>query len=314
MALLLWLMPVVRAQDYSVRSFRILPNDVSGFIEPVHDLNGDDCALLKIEAPSDFAFSTPLGIVKRIDSTGEIWLYIPRHSKKLTFKHPKWGVLRDYIFPEKIESHMTYEIKLVAPVGASAAIPHDTVYATLRDTLIVTRVDTLMVGSSRPRIPLSAIVAPTLTFGSSSLTLSGGIMAILMKRHGGFLHLSTDFGRIGAINGECDKEGYIDGRLPFYSGKVRHRCVLFTAGAAHRLSSRIRIFEGVGYGENTTAWQLAESEGGGMVKNRAYSHRGVAFEVGGVYTRKRLCIALSAVTVNGREWYGNIGIGIRIGK
>lgn len=69
------------AQDFSVASFRLLPNDVSAFIDNVRDLNDEACALMKVEAPSDFAFSTPLGIVKRKDEVGEIWLYIIRKTK-----------------------------------------------------------------------------------------------------------------------------------------------------------------------------------------------------------------------------------------
>ena len=49
------------AQDFSVASFRLLPNDVSVFIDNVRDLNDEACALMKIEAPSDFAFSTQIG-------------------------------------------------------------------------------------------------------------------------------------------------------------------------------------------------------------------------------------------------------------
>lgn len=70
------------AQRFSVSSFRQLPSDVSAFINPVRDLNDEDCGLLKVIASEDFAFSTPLGIVKREDKVGEIWLYLPRGSKK----------------------------------------------------------------------------------------------------------------------------------------------------------------------------------------------------------------------------------------
>ena len=51
------------AQEFRVGSFRELPNDVSAFISPVRDLNGDACALVKVAAQADFAFSSPLGIV-----------------------------------------------------------------------------------------------------------------------------------------------------------------------------------------------------------------------------------------------------------
>ena len=103
------------AQQFTVSSFRVLPDDVSGFISPVRDLNGDDCGLVKIVASDDFAFSTPLGIVKRADHKGEIWLYLPQGSKKITIKHAEWGVLRDYVFPTRIESRMAYELVIDEP-------------------------------------------------------------------------------------------------------------------------------------------------------------------------------------------------------
>ena len=74
------------AQDFRVEGFRQLPNDVSAFISPVRDLNGDACALVKVIASSDFAFSSPLGIVKRKDDVGEILLYLPQGSRKITIK------------------------------------------------------------------------------------------------------------------------------------------------------------------------------------------------------------------------------------
>ena len=79
LALCLWLLCAgsARSQEFTVSSFRLLPNDVSAFVNSVRDLNDEACALVKVEAPSDFAFSTPLGIVKRKDEVGEIWLYLP---------------------------------------------------------------------------------------------------------------------------------------------------------------------------------------------------------------------------------------------
>ena len=75
------------AQKFSVKSFRVLPNDVTAFINPVRDLNDQDCALIKVQGTPDFVFSTPLGIIEREDKVGEIWLFITANSKKLTIKH-----------------------------------------------------------------------------------------------------------------------------------------------------------------------------------------------------------------------------------
>ena len=93
LALCLWLLCCgsARSQEFTVSSFRLLPNDVSAFVNSVRDLNDEACALVKVEAPSDFAFSTPLGIVKRKDEVGEIWLYLPQGTKMLTLKHPVWA-------------------------------------------------------------------------------------------------------------------------------------------------------------------------------------------------------------------------------
>ena len=114
MAILFLLIPIkLHAQEYSVASFRLLPNDVSAFIHPERDLNDEACALVKVECPVDFAFSSPLGIVKRKDEVGEVWLYLPKGTKTLTLKHPDWGVIRDYKLGKPLESRMTYEMKLL---------------------------------------------------------------------------------------------------------------------------------------------------------------------------------------------------------
>ena len=36
------------AQDFSVRSFRTLVNDITAYIDPVRDLNDEACALIKV--------------------------------------------------------------------------------------------------------------------------------------------------------------------------------------------------------------------------------------------------------------------------
>lgn len=306
--------PGVRAQRFSVASFKALPNDVSAFIDPVRDLNGEDCGLVKVVASGDFVFSTPLGIVKRVDNVGEIWLYLPRGSKKITLKHAEWGVLRDYVFSERIKSHLTYELRVnepVRPVEASSAEP---VVTTVTDTLVLTRVDTLIVRPVRPPVPLRARVLATAAYGGRSADVLGGIMLMALKRHGGFAHVQTDFGSVGATSGECDRDGQMGGSKPYYSGLTRCSAFIVSAGAAHRLSERVTLFEGVGYGSKAVAWELAQSEGGGYVRNSYYCTRGVAAEAGAVVSLGRVAVSASVATLRGREWFGTVGIGITIGK
>lgn len=157
LALCLWLLCAgsARSQEFTVSSFRLLPNDASAFVNSVRDLNDEACALVKVEAPSDFAFSTPLGIVKRKDEVGEIWLYLPQGTKMLTLKHPVWGVLRDYQLGTTLESRMTYELKVDVPRLALAE-RHDTIVQ------VRTIIDTVTVAQSRPKEPWSAYALATI--------------------------------------------------------------------------------------------------------------------------------------------------------
>lgn len=184
------------AQDFSVASFRLLPNDVSAFIGNVRDLNDEACALMKIEAPSDFAFSTPLGIVKRKDEVGEIWLYLPKGTKMLTLKHPEWGVIRDYKLDKPLESRMTYELKLNLPKPTITEV-HDTIVE------VKTVTDTITIPRTKPKMPLSIYTLATVALHQDGP--SYGIFFAMMKRHGFFLHASSNLRTIGNTEGNCQK-------------------------------------------------------------------------------------------------------------
>lgn len=293
------------AQDFSVGSFRLLPNDVSAFVNSVRDLNDEACALVKVEAPSDFAFSTPLGIVKRKDEVGEIWLYLPKGTKMLTLKHPEWGVMRDYKLGMALESRMTYELKLNLP-KAAVEEKHDTIVE------VRTVVDTITVASTRPKLPLSMYALATI--GIHEDGPSYGIFFALMRRHGFFVHALTDFRSIGDTRDNCSKDGSIGetGEKPYYTGNTRNSHFSVTAGAIHQLAEGVCLFEGIGYGRSATAWQLGESEGGGYVLNDGLTHKGVAAELGAMVSFGRIAVSASALTIAGKQWQGCLGVGIRL--
>ena len=293
---------------FSVESFRQLPTDVSAFIDAVRDLNGDACALVKVVAPSDFAFSSPLGIVKRRDEVGEIWLYLPKGTKTLTLKHPQWGVLRDYPLGMKLESRMTYEMRLRVP-QTPIVEKHDTVVYTK------TVVDTVTVAPMKRVVQLHAYTLLTTSMHTEGP--SWGIMLALMRRHGGYIHASTNLHSSPGTTGACDRNGYMtggDGHKPYYTGRTRTAEYVLTAGLTHRLGSRLNIFEGIGYGNQTTSWQLAGSEGGGWLRNDGLTHKGVTAEIGMLAQFGRLSISASTLTIAGKQWQGSIGVGVCIGK
>lgn len=302
------------AREFSVTSFRELPNDVSAFINPVRDLNNEDCALLKVVAPSDFVFSTPLGIVKRVDKTGEIWLYLPRGSRKITLKHADWGILRDYVFPGKLESHKTYEMILEYPHTLPPTLPLEAPAAiTIRDTLLVTRTDTLIL-HEKTKTPLETDITAAIGIGGKAPYTYCSLMAALMKRHGGYIRISFNGGTHKHVEATCDRHGIVDGQERYYSGATHRNVFMIGAGAIHMVSDKFAVFEGLGYGDYSLDWQLAASEGGGYVRNSYFSNKGLTVELGMQYRFKRLILSASVMTLKGSEWFGNVGIGIRIGK
>ena len=104
------------AQSISVKSFKALPMDLtaSSLEGKRIDQNGDVAALIKVVTnATGFVFEGgTLGIVDTKQETGEVWVWVPRASRKITIKHPKLGVLRSYIYPIEIEAERTYEMVL----------------------------------------------------------------------------------------------------------------------------------------------------------------------------------------------------------
>ena len=109
---------VGQAQTISVSSFKLLDTDLTantaGTMEI--DQNGETAALIKVvTTQTGFTFDGgAMGVVKTKQTPGEVWVYIPRGSKKISIKHPQLGVLRDYYFPVAIEAARTYEMVLIS--------------------------------------------------------------------------------------------------------------------------------------------------------------------------------------------------------
>ena len=113
---LLLLVNLVQAQNISVKSFKSLPMDMSAssLDGKRTDQNGAVAALIKIVTPeTGFAFDGgTLGIVDTKQMVGEIWVWVPYGSRKITISHQQLGVLREYRYPIDILSERTYEMVL----------------------------------------------------------------------------------------------------------------------------------------------------------------------------------------------------------
>ena len=106
----------INAQTISVASFKLLETDLTANTvgTMMQDQNGETAALIKVvTTQTGFTFDGGvLGVVKTIQKPSEIWVYVPRGSKKITIAHPQLGILRDYYYPIGIEAARTYEMGL----------------------------------------------------------------------------------------------------------------------------------------------------------------------------------------------------------
>ena len=107
---------MLSAQNISVKSFRLLETDLTANTAGTmkRDQNNEVSALIKVvTTETGFAFDGGmLGIVGTEQWTGEIWVYVPQKSRKITLSHQKLGVLRDYYYPVPVEAGRTYEMVL----------------------------------------------------------------------------------------------------------------------------------------------------------------------------------------------------------
>lgn len=307
-AMLVWILAglayYLLAQDFGVASMQRLTLDITAFMsDSIRDKNGDACALLKVTPAGDYKFDSPLGFAKRVDKVGEIWLFMPRKSREITIRHPKWGVIRSYKFEQPLEERVAYELRLTLP-------PEPVTVRT--DTIMLTQTltDTLVVEHKRPRMPLRTHVL--LTLSGHSTGPACGIMLALMRRHGAWVRGSWNM-RAGTHHLEVSgPDGRADGSeaIPYYTGHTRQGLYTITGGAIHHLGKGFLLMEGMGICHREVTWQLAQSEGGGYAKRTDLSGTRVAAELGLGFTRKRLSIMGSATWAKDWGWQGTGGIGI----
>ena len=96
-------------EDIVVTNFTYVVNDVSARVNPVLDNNGEACAVIKFSVrDTTFVIESNLGIVKRESKVGEIRLWVPAGTKRLTVRHEGLFPLRDFQIPVTIESKGAY--------------------------------------------------------------------------------------------------------------------------------------------------------------------------------------------------------------
>ena len=109
------------AQSLVVRDWETRPNDQTARVGDGvrHDDNGRRAALIRIYTPfraSDLGVGgSGVGFVGGLEQAapGELHLYVPRNSQKVSFTHPKYGT-RSYFYESPIEEGAVYALNLTA--------------------------------------------------------------------------------------------------------------------------------------------------------------------------------------------------------
>ncbi len=101
------------AQDIRIENFSIKSTDISPRVSPVYDNRGEACALLRFFVPdTTYLIQGNFGVIKRKTAPGEISIYVPRGTKRLTIRHDGMYPL-EYDIPIAIESKCAYQARLL---------------------------------------------------------------------------------------------------------------------------------------------------------------------------------------------------------
>lgn len=121
-----FLFPTV-AQNIAVSDFRLLESDMTANLEgtTVYDQNGEKCALIKVETTqTGFTFDTgALGVVRTEQKAGEIWVYVPARTSRITISHSQLGVLRNHDLGLSVAKARTYLLKLTTGTVTTVVQP-----------------------------------------------------------------------------------------------------------------------------------------------------------------------------------------------
>ncbi len=129
---LMFIITSLHAQHFEVQDFRYDASSMAARRHPRTDVNGDQCAIIKVRANVDgLLFDSNLGIVgEPVFEPGEVWLYVSPGERYLQFMR-EGVVTKDYRLPARPESGRVYILELLVR-GEEDRLPDDRVWVTFR--------------------------------------------------------------------------------------------------------------------------------------------------------------------------------------
>ncbi|MDE5570824.1 MAG: hypothetical protein K2I86_02020 [Prevotella sp.] len=103
----------MKAQDIQVARFERNYTSLIASMNTVYDNTGEACAVIRFFVRDEgFIIEPNLGVLKREVKPGEIRIWVPKGTKRLTIRNGKWMPLTGYEIPEVIEPKVTYDAEL----------------------------------------------------------------------------------------------------------------------------------------------------------------------------------------------------------
>ena len=124
MALILISAIQVSAQNISVTRFERNYTSLIASVDPVYDNAGEACALIRFYVRDDgFEIEPNLGYLRVEKRTGEIRVWLPAGTKRLTIRHQGAMTLSGYEIPVTLEPKVTYEAELEISEKKKSTVP-----------------------------------------------------------------------------------------------------------------------------------------------------------------------------------------------
>ncbi len=103
-------------QDLTVKTFECRTTDLEAKVRPVKDLNGEDCALIRVYIAAEGCVFDGNIVGEPRAVQGEYRIYVPAGTRRLKISHPDFLFLPlNYEFQLKIEKNKSYELRLQLP-------------------------------------------------------------------------------------------------------------------------------------------------------------------------------------------------------
>ncbi len=101
------------AQDIQVTRFERNYTSLIASANPVYDNTGEACAVIRFFVRDDgFIIEPNMGMMKQETKPGEIRIWVPKGTKRLTIRNGNWMPLTGYEIPVMIEPKVTYEAEI----------------------------------------------------------------------------------------------------------------------------------------------------------------------------------------------------------